>query len=836
MRRRMKGLRSWLALALAVCLLWGCAAALGEEKELLTNGGFERAGAADTPDGWYSSAYRTQQGYTRFAVTGERAHSGEYSAKITNANANDARFVYPVTVEPESMYRFSAWVYVEDMEDEGNGANLAIKDVYAFSDCLFDTQGEWQYLEWYGETDVGQTQVELSVCVGGYGAESVGTAYFDDVSLVKVDTLPDDVYADLWFTVSSGASQQTETDAEETPGKSTVWFVLLALLFAALTLLGRSYLLCGESRPKSGVTLCFALALAAALALRVVLAMTVSGYSVDMNCFAAWSLRMASGGPVNFYDESVFCDYPPGYMLMLWPVGLLLRAVGYGENGVSWLIVKLLPILADMITAIVLFAFAKKRLPEKAAAFVGLLFAFSPAVLVNGAAWGQADTVLSLLILLTVIYAMDRRWRVALPLFIAAVLVKPQALLFAPLGGVWLILSLARDRQRGAQVKDMLIGLGIGALCAAAIIVPFSIRQKPLWLVELYQKTLSSYDYASLNTANLAYLLGGNWSALSAENGAVTLSWALPLVTALLCFAAAAWQSGALTGGFAQRKAGLTGRLRARQPLEQADRRFALSALLALAGLAFAAETLLPCTFLVYGTTWMVVSYLWGILCLVLEPDAKKLPFFMAVTLAGVYVLGIKVHERYLFAALALLLLTYALTRDRRVLWLMVGFSITTFLNTAIVLDNSILYGSSMGHLNADTLVLNDLLCALNLALCGFAFGLCFAGLREMGPIEEEAPREPAAPVYRSELLTPRDAGLHMTGREWLTVCLVTAVYAVLAFTNLGSLKAPQTAWVSTSAEEQAVFELAERSTFKTLYYAGVSYNNFSISVSDDGE
>ena len=50
----------------------------------------------------------------------------------------------------------------------------------------------------------------------------------------------------------------------------------------------------------------------------------------------------------------------------------------------------------------------------------------------------------------------------------------------------------------------------------------------------------------------------------------------------------------------------------------------------------------------------------------------------------------------------------------------MIGFSVTTFLNTAIVLDNSILYGSSLGHLNDDTLALNVILCVLNLLLLGF--------------------------------------------------------------------------------------------------------------------
>lgn len=60
-------------------------------------------------------------------------------------------------------------------------------------------------------------------------------------------------------------------------------------------------------------------------------------------------------------------------------------------------------------------------------------------------------------------------------------------------------------------------------------------------------------------------------------------------------------------------------------------------------------------------------------------------------------------------------------------------------------------------------------------------------------------------------------------------------VYGVLAFANLGSTAAPQTGWVSTSPDEQIVFDLGESTRFSLLYYAGVSYNDFSVSTSDDG-
>ena len=50
------------------------------------------------------------------------------------------------------------------------------------------------------------------------------------------------------------------------------------------------------------------------------------------------------------------------------------------------------------------FGYARKRLGDAAAALVAGLYAFSPAVLVNGAAWGQADSVLALLLMLSLIH------------------------------------------------------------------------------------------------------------------------------------------------------------------------------------------------------------------------------------------------------------------------------------------------------------------------------------------------------------------------------------------------------------------------------------------------
>ena len=804
--------RFWVALCAAFLLLFGVAANAESADNLLSNGGFERLNAAGEPLEWYAAAYRTQAGYSRIAVTDEKAHSGKYSAMVENATANDARYTCTVPVEPNSLYRLSGYVLVDTMNGIGNGANFAVEDIYSFSDCLFDTEGEWRYLEWYGETGESQTELTFGVRVGGYGAESVGRAYFDDIALEKVEQIPKEVIASVWYAAKTEPAAAPVATSDEGK-KSTSLFLIIAAVFGLLYLCFRPVLNSSNEKP---ALVCFAVLMLLAILARIVLAMCVPGYSVDINCFTAWSLRMVEKGPSGFYQADYFCDYPPGYMLLLWPCGLLLQAVGLANTQAALLIVKLLPLICDILGSLWLFRFCKRRIGTAGAALVALLYALNPVVLINGAAWGQADSVLALMLALTACFAMERRWSLAIPFFATAALLKPQALLFAPIGGAWLVLSLVTNKaERRQQWKRLGIGLLAAAVVAAAVILPFNGQQEPGWLIRLYRDTLGSYAYATVNAANLYYLLGANWTGLE-----TLIPTALAVGTALLfgCMAA--------LGHWGKRFSAVAS--------VPSLKRRALSILMAAEALAQLVLAFLPATYNLYGYAMMAFAFLFSILCMIYDRRAECLPFYMALSLLMIFVLGIKVHERYLFPAILLLLIGYALTRDRRLLTLCVGFSITTFVNTAIVLDNSILFGAEKGHLNPDTQVVNILLCALNLCLCLYALYIAWTGLRQT-QAEENAPEAFVPASYEAMLFRPGDPQLHLGPRDYAIMGGTALLYAVLAFTNLGSTTAPQTGWVSTSADEQVVFDLGGQETFSVLYYAGVSYYDFSVSVSDDG-
>lgn len=143
---------------------------------------------------------------------------------------------------------------------------------------------------------------------------------------------------------------------------------------------------------------------------------TQAGYATDMQCFYAWAQRMAAVGPGEFYADDYFCDYLPGYLYLLWPIGGLMNLLGVVEmNATARVLVKLMPMLADLGIVVLLWRMAQKPLQAMGALLVAALYAFSPAVLIDSAVWGQVDSLLALGLVATVALVQRKNWRAALP-------------------------------------------------------------------------------------------------------------------------------------------------------------------------------------------------------------------------------------------------------------------------------------------------------------------------------------------------------------------------------------------------------------------------------------
>ncbi len=794
-----------LTLISVMLLAFSCAGA----ENLLRNGSFEDSDDKGLPLDWYTDAYVLDEGYTVFSLTREDKVDGESAACIRNIGENDARFAQTVDVEPESLYRFSGYIRTEGVEG-GRGANLSVEGLYTFSESCYDTSDGWRYIEWYGETGGDQTYVTLFARLGGYSGESTGKAWFDDLKLEPVDVVPGSLTAARWYqerTVSYyDEEQEPETDGTASPAWPRLIMLTLAYTLAAALVLqwgrrksrGSLEQETGESR------VIFAAGLSLAFLLRMIISWNVLGYMVDVNCFTAWGGTMARVGPAGFYPETNFCDYPPAYTYVLGLNSLICRAIPGISEGMTRVVFRFFPCLCDILSCIVLDGFLRKKDPglnAKLRVTGILLLAFHPVTILNSAAWCQMDSVLTLLLLLVAIWALEGKWEKCLPCYMLSVLVKPQALMLGFLGLAAMICVWIR--QKDARRK-ILTGLAAAAGVFLAVVVPFSLRQDPFWIITQYTGTLASYPYASVNTANFYYLLGGNWSGI--DRAAPAAAPLLLALTGVMC--GASWY--------------FRGRGKWRMVLAETGLSAAFSAWNIVCWMTRASWGMV-------GTGAMVFAFVIVLSLYLRKNRIEFLPYLGGLLFLFLYVFGVKMHERYIFPAFLLLALSYGLQRDRRIMIVLLTVTCTAFINEGIVLDNSIRLGSAMGHLNQDTRILALILSAVNCLVTLYAVDLgvdLAVSDGETGPVRRRIRDEAAG-----------DSRLHWRRADSVALSVILAVYSLISFGTLGSTKAPQTAWTSTEFTENIVIDLGEDiESFDMLYFARVSRYDFSAAVSRDGQ
>jgi len=149
---------------------------------LLPNPSFEQAGG-DAPDAWQT---HTWQGQGRFQHV-EGGRTGDRCVMIESQEGGDLSWMTEVQVEPRSTYRLSAWIRTENLETgSGRGALLNVHELQgAGATGVVSGTGDWTRVETLIRT--GQHErISVNCLFGGWGL-STGKAWYDDISLEKVD-------------------------------------------------------------------------------------------------------------------------------------------------------------------------------------------------------------------------------------------------------------------------------------------------------------------------------------------------------------------------------------------------------------------------------------------------------------------------------------------------------------------------------------------------------------------------------------------------------------------------------------------------------------------------
>lgn len=762
------------------------------EGNLLLNSGFETLNSKGLASNFYTDAYRDPSFISIFKIA-QKAHTGKHSAYIRNAGLNDARFVQTRAVEPNSFYKLSGYIMASGIK-EGKGANLSIEGVYTFTEPIYDTNGQWQYVELYGKTGKNQRELSVYARLGGYSGESAGEAYFDDISLEKIDYVPQD-YSN-WYREVQDAKPELKTESGNKLNRNAI--ILALSVYLIIVVFAIKFL---RNVKLKQANIYIFLVLLVAFVLRVILAISIQGHSIDMGCFMGWGNQIYAHGIGEFYSKTNFCDYPPAYMLVLYINTFIIKTFGITDRGV-WLTIKLVPILADIFTILLIYKIAYKK--GQNALLISVLYAFNPLIIITGSVWGQIDSVFALLIVLACYSLLQNRIDIAIPIYTLSCLVKPQGLVFGPIALVYMINIL----RHNILWKRLAIGILLSIIVFAVIVVPFTPSGQGIdWIVKKYTDTLSSYEFATINTSNIFYLMNANWKP---QSNSISILFAIIWTTVLLLASVYILLKHKLS--FTQ--------------IKKISKPTLAGLLLLVYAIAFIAVYVSDNSYLAFSTLNIIAILLTaGVLVFVLNKD--RIAYILALALLCMYCLTVRMHERYLYTSIALFFIDYAYSKNIKSLIMGLLSSLAVYINVAIVLDNTIVLGVERGHLNNDTQMLANILSMYNCIIMWLGLYFCFT-------------EEIKITSKSSASMSLAEKHLHFNkhifiDRIDITIMLgIMLVYSLFGFYKLGSTTNPQTMFTSSASGETVVFELEKECDFNILYYGGINYNSVHFSTSND--
>lgn len=541
-KRKLIALLAALALAIWTSI-WPTAsdvAAAEARTGIEVNGTFAKD-VTGLPAGWSTDAYIGGDDSVVFEALEAGGPDGAAYVRVVNLQPNDARWTRTVAVEPGTFYRLSALVRAEAAEGNGereSGANLSVLGVIGHSEHYVHTDGQWVPIEFIGKTGATQTEITVALRLGGYGALIAGIAEFASFELESLGTEPP--AGTQWSSFypdepSPAVADHGSTKQDSVSAAFLFWTYAIGVLGL---LLGGWYVRREDTQltpdlsvPDRSTTTYLGIIFAAGALLRVVLSLSVKGHPIDMLDFAAWADRAYMGGLNGFFAEGLFADYPPGYIYVLYVLGALRDLLGLSADiPAAWLLLKLPAIAADIALSALIASVVLKRWGAQPAMVAATFLAFNPMTIVGSSLWGQVDSVLALLLVLYVLALTVNRTTTASLWLTVAVLVKPQAIVLAPL----LFLVLLRSKS----AKHWVIAAGSALAALVVLVLPFEALRDPAGLLEHYKAMFASYPYASLNAANAYGLLGLNATPNGHWIGPMTVSaWSNVLTIAIVAFA-----------------------------------------------------------------------------------------------------------------------------------------------------------------------------------------------------------------------------------------------------------------------------------------------------------
>ncbi|MDR2938774.1 MAG: phospholipid carrier-dependent glycosyltransferase [Clostridiales bacterium] len=473
------------------------------------------------------------------------------------------------------------------------------------------------------------------------------------------------------------------------------------------------------------------------------------------------SIYLFQDSQAEFYKYYDFSTAPPTYAFILYAVGFVQAVFGLAEDGFFFnTLVKLPPIIADIMLALFIYKLLYSRMGGKKALALSITYLLNPAILAVSSVWGQYDSIFAYLLVVSVYKLTKKDYLRANILYVLALLAKPLAVIYLPLYLFAAFLYFKENKNKVLAVRGFVVNIAVGALIALVVLFPFldSILGAPEEVIG--QILEESMDYASINAYNLFSFLDANWTTTYGS----FLFMDYRLISNI-----------ALT---------------------------------------------------------MVVVFV--IFLLAYTKNEGK--FFISAAFISVcyFMFTIRMHERYFFVSIALLLITYVYIRDKLLLLLYGLFSASFFINIVDVIYLS--YNENDIELVQYPLIIFSL---LNIILTVFFLVKIFKHTSADGQLIIERKPKPFLFVDINKIkIEGSEKAEPFIKKDLIYISVLTLVYAVVAYTDLGYNYSPQSRYDNFETNSAITIELEEPGLIERVqYFLGPrTEKEIYVEVSGDGQ
>ncbi|MCD7824651.1 MAG: glycosyltransferase family 39 protein [Clostridiaceae bacterium] len=515
----------------------------------------------------------------------------------------------------------------------------------------------------------------------------------------------------------------------------------------------------------------------AAFLIRIAGALLYKGYEADLNCFISWSDMVYEYGFGEFYKLDAFTDYPPGYMYILYLLGGLRSMLGLGSD-------SLITVLLTKLPAI---------LADMATGYLVFKIA-NKRMKTTGAAF-----IAGIFLITPSIFLDSAIWAQVDSVFTLCIVLMCYLITEKKLIPAYFIFAAGILIKPQSLIFTPVLIYGI---IDQIFIEAYQSSGKGFYKEKAFQKVFFQNLFLGLLAIALIALFMmpfGFTEALSQYTETVG-SYPSASVNAynLWTMLGQNWVSQT--------------------------------------------EVFMGLTFQTWGTLFIIVTVVFSAVINFKTKDTQsKYYFIAALIVSGVFVLSVRMHERYIYPAVVLLLLAYAARPRKKLFYAYLLIAAGSFCNMAY----SMLYYDAS---NFDRYELFPRVVGFFM-LCVLAYLVwlsvsCYLGYHSEALEDKLIQDDNALPFWRRKMKSRDESVIRPTRKlgkivkaDLIAMGVITVLYACVAFYNLGNMEAPETDYSFVNQGEVVLDFGQEVQISKIWDYLGYQHNvKYIIAVTNDLE